>query len=81
MSFRTPLRKRPNVCVQQPQTHQSTFVIENCRVAPVRQISIPTLKLEDTVYGARLRQLIIIENYMKTNKVIHRTGSSQDVNC
>ena len=42
-----------------------TFVIGNCRVAPIRNMTVPMLEMQAAVFGERLRELILKNLIMK----------------
>ena len=51
------------------QTGEIAYVVGKCRVAPMKQQSIPRLELQAAMYGTRLKQLIVNEQ----DVVIERT--------
>ena len=53
-----------------------TYVIGNCRVAPIRHTTIPKLELQAAVYGVRLKRQILREHDVKIDKVYHWTDLS-----
>ena len=51
------------------------FVIGKCRVAPMKQQTIPTLELHAALYSARLRQLTTEDHDIQIHTVTHWTDS------
>ena len=52
-----------------------SFVLGKCRVAPIKQLSIPRLELQAAVYSVRLRTLIAQEHDLQIDSVTHWTDS------
>ena len=52
-----------------------SFVLCKCRIAPIKQLSIPRLELQAALYSVRLRKLIIQEHDLPINSVTHWTDS------
>ena len=52
-----------------------SFVIGKCRIAPMKQLSIPRLELQAALYAVRLRQLITSEHDLGFTKFYHWTDS------
>ena len=52
-----------------------SFVVGKCRIAPIKQLSIPRLELQAVLYSVRLRKLIIQEHDLPINSVTHWTDS------
>ena len=52
-----------------------SFVLGKCRIAPIKQLSIPRLELQAALYSVRLRKLIIQEHDLPINGVTHWTDS------
>ena len=57
-----------------------TYVIGQCRVAPIRHTKIPMLELEAAVHGVRLRRQILREQF-RTEKIYHWTDSTTVLQC
>ena len=51
------------------------FVIGKCRVAPMKQQTIPKLELQAALYSVRLRQLITEDHDIQIHTVTHWTDS------
>ena len=51
------------------------FVLGNCRIAPIKQLSIPRLELQAALYSVRLRKLIVEEHDLLIDSVTHWTDS------
>ena len=62
--------------LQDEATLNLTYVMEKCRVAPIRHMTIPKLELQAAVYGVRLRKQILSKHDVKTDKIFHWTDSS-----
>ena len=60
---------------KQDEIFQTSFLLGKCKVAPIKQISVPKLELEAAVLGTRLRTLIETEITLKFEKVYLRTDS------
>ena len=52
-----------------------SFVIEKCRIAPIKQQTIPKLELQAALYSVRLRQLITEDHDIQIQTVTHWTDS------
>ena len=52
-----------------------SFVLGKCRIAPIKQLSIPRLELQAALYSVRLRKLIIQEHDLPISSVTHWTDS------
>ena len=52
-----------------------SFVLGKCRIASIKQLSIPRLELQAALYSVRLRKLIIQEHDLPINCVTHWTDS------
>ena len=64
------------ICTQkQDKIFQTSFLLGKCKVAPIKQISLPKLELEAAVIGTRLRTLIQTEMTLKFEKVYLWTDS------
>ena len=53
---------------KQDEIFQTSFLLGKCKVAPIKQISVPKLKFEAAVLGTRLRTLIQTELTLKFDK-------------
>ena len=62
--------------LQDDATLKLTYVIGKYRVAPIRNMTIPKLELQDAVYGNCLRKQILNEHDVKIHKIFHWTDSS-----
>ena len=60
---------------KQDEIFQTYFLLGKCKVAPIKQISVPKLELEAAVLGTRLRTLIQTEMTLKIEKVYLWTDS------
>ena len=60
---------------KQDEIFQTSFLLGKCKVAPIKQISVPKLELEAAVLGTRLRTLIETEMTLKFEKVYLWTDS------
>ena len=49
------------------------FVLGKCRIAPIKQLSIPCLELQAALYSVRLRKLIVEEQDLLIGSVTHCT--------
>ena len=49
------------------------FVIGNCRVAPIRNMTVAKLEMQAAVYGVRLRELILEEHDFDVDRIVHWT--------
>ena len=54
--------------LQDEATLRFTYVIEKCRVAPIRHMTIPKLELQVVVYGVHLRKQILSEHDVRIEK-------------
>ena len=52
-----------------------SFVLDKCRIVPIKQVSIPRLELQATVYSVRLRTLSVKGHYLQIESVTHWTDS------
>ena len=52
-----------------------SFVLGKCRIAPMKQLSIPRLELQAALYSVRLRKLIVQEHDLLIDNVTHWTDS------
>ena len=52
-----------------------SFVIGKCRIAPMKQQTIPKLELQAALYSVRLRQLISADHDIQFQTVTHWTDS------
>ena len=52
-----------------------SFVLGKCRIAPIKQLSIPRLELQAAMYSVRLRTLIAEEHDLQIDSVTHWTDS------
>ena len=52
-----------------------SFVLGKCRIAPIKQLSIPRLELQAALYSVRLRTLIVKEHDLQIDSVTHWTDS------
>ena len=58
------------ICTQKTdEIFQTSFPLGKCKVAPIKQISVPKLELEAADLGTRLRTLIQTEMTLKFEKV------------
>ena len=60
---------------KQDEIFQTSYLLGKCKVAPIKQISVPKLELEAAVLGTRLRTLIETEMTLKFEKVYLWTDS------
>ena len=60
---------------KQEEIFQTSFLLGKCKVAPIKQFSVPKLELEAAVLGTRLRTLIETEMTLKFEKVYWWTDS------
>ena len=60
---------------KQDEIFQTFFLLRKCKVAPIKQISVPKLELEAAVLGTRLRTLTETEMTLKFEKVYLWTDS------
>ena len=67
--------------LQDEATLKLTYVIGKCRVAPIRQTTIPKLELQAAVYGVRLRSHILGEPNVKIDNINHWIDSSTVLQC
>ena len=58
------------------QTGELAYVVGKCRVAPMKQQSIPRLELQAAMYGNRLKQLIVDEHDVEIERTIFWTDST-----
>ena len=58
------------------QTGELAYVVGKCRVAPMKQQSIPRLELQATMYGTRLKQLIVDEHDVEIERTFFWTDST-----
>ena len=58
-----------------PSGTEVSFVTGKCRIAPMKQQTIPKLELQAALYSVRLRQLIEKEHDIKMDSVTHWTDS------
>ena len=58
--------------LQDETTLKLTYVIGKCRVALVRNTTIPKLELQAAVYGVRVRRQILREQDVKIDKILDR---------
>ena len=66
---------------KQDEIFQTSFLLGKCKVAPIKQISVPKLELEAAVLGTRLRTLIETEMTLKFEKVYLWTDSRVVLDC
>ena len=52
-----------------------SFVLGKCRIALIKQLSIPRLELQAAVYSVRLRTLFVQEHDLRIDSVTHWTDS------
>ena len=58
------------LCTQkQNEIFQTSFLLGKCKVAPIKQISVPKLEFEAAISGTRIRTLIQTEMRLKFEKV------------
>ena len=50
---------------KQEESLQTSFLLRKCKIAPIKQISVPKLELEPAVFGTRLRTLLQTETTLK----------------
>ena len=55
--------------------NEVSFVLGKCRIAPIKQLSIPRLELQAALYSVRLRKLIVEEHDLLIDSVTHWTDS------
>ena len=55
--------------------NEVSFVLGKCRIAPIKQLSIPRLELQAALYSVRLRELIVEEHDLLIDSVTHWTDS------
>ena len=53
-----------------------TFVIEKCRVAPIRNMAVAKLEMQAAVVGVRLRELILEKHDIEVDRIVHWTDST-----
>ena len=58
------------------QTGELAYVVGKCRVAPMKQQSIPRLELQAAMYGTRLKQLIVDEHDVQIERTFFWTDST-----
>ena len=58
-----------------PNGTEVSFVTEKCRIAPMKQQTIPKLELQAALYSVRLRQLIEKEHDIEMDSVTYWTYS------
>ena len=58
------------------QTGELAYVVGKCRVAPMKQQSIPRLELQAAMYGTRLKQLIVDEHDVEIERTVFWTDST-----
>ena len=58
------------------QTGELAYVVGKCRVAPMKQQSIPRLELQAAMYGTRLKQLIVDEHDIQVERTFFWTDST-----
>ena len=58
------------------QTGEIAYVVGKCRVAPMKQQSIPRLELQAVMYGTRLKQLIVDEHDVEIERTFFWTDST-----
>ena len=58
------------------QTEELAYVVGKCRVAPMKQQSIPCLELQAPMYGTRLKQLIVDEHDDEIERTFFWTDST-----
>ena len=51
------------------QTGELAYVVGKCRVAPMKQQSIPRLELPAAMYGTQLKQLIVDEHDVEIERI------------
>ena len=57
-------------------TGEITYVVGKCRVAPMKQQSIPQLESQAAIDETRLKQLIVYENDFEIKQTFFRTDST-----
>ena len=55
--------------------NEVSFVLGKCKIAPVKQLSIPRLELKAALYSVRLRKLIVEKHDLLNDNVTHWTDS------
>ena len=55
--------------------NEVSFVLGKCRVAPIKQLSIPRLQLQAALYSVGLRKLVVGEHDLLIDSVTHWTDS------
>ena len=58
------------------QSGELAYVVRKCRVAPMKQQSIPRLELQATMHGPRLKQLIVDEHDVEIERTFFWTDST-----
>ena len=58
------------------QTGELAYVVGKCRVAPMKQQSIPRLELQAAIYGTRLKRLIVDEHNVEIERTFFWTVST-----
>ena len=58
------------------QTGEIAYVVRKCRVAPMKQQSIPRLELKAAMFGTRLKQLIVDEHDVGIERTFFWTDST-----
>ena len=54
---------------------EMSFVLGKCKIAPIKQLSIPRLELQAALYSVQLRTLIVKEHDLRIDSVTHWTDS------
>ena len=62
--------------LRKQENGEVTFVIGKCRVAPIRNMTVAKFEMQATVFGVRLRELILDEHDIQIERIVHWTDST-----
>ena len=62
--------------LRKQENGEVAFVIGNCRVAPIRNMTVAKLEMHAAVFGVRLRELILEEHDIEVDRIIHCKDST-----